>query len=136
MKKVFICYDHSEDMRYKDLLRAWNANVDFDFEFDERSPDNLIDSEEAKKMQAILIDKIKASECILVIIGRQSHTSKWMAWEIQTAKRADIQLKFAAVKLDRSFTEPEGLPVPATSFAYSFTMESVLNALQQARNRY
>lgn len=36
-KKVFVSYDHSEDVRYKELLRAWDANTKFDFEFDLRS---------------------------------------------------------------------------------------------------
>ena len=37
-KNVFVNNDHSEDFHYKELLRAWDANTDFDFEFDLRSP--------------------------------------------------------------------------------------------------
>ena len=37
MKKVFVSYDHSEDVHYKYLLQAWDANTDFDFEFDNES---------------------------------------------------------------------------------------------------
>ena len=32
--KVFVSYDHSEDALYKRLLQAWDANSNFDFEFD------------------------------------------------------------------------------------------------------
>ncbi len=31
-KKVFISYDHSEDVRYKRLLDAWDANTSFEGE--------------------------------------------------------------------------------------------------------
>ena len=31
---VFISYDHSEDVHYKRLLEAWDANSKFDFEFE------------------------------------------------------------------------------------------------------
>lgn len=31
--KVFVSYDHSEDVLYKRLLQAWDANPDFAFEF-------------------------------------------------------------------------------------------------------
>jgi len=43
--KVFVSYDHSEDVDYKHLLKAWDANSDFDFEFDSRGPDVRIYSD-------------------------------------------------------------------------------------------
>ena len=67
-KKVFVSYDHSEDVRYKELLRAWDANTDFDFEFDIRSPNVTIDSIEAYVIQT-LTKKMKESEYMFVIIG-------------------------------------------------------------------
>ena len=135
-KKVFVSYDHSEDGRYKELLTAWDANTNFDFEFDQRSPDTPVDGTEAGVAQVALTEKMKESEYILVIIGKDSHANKWMNWEIQKAKQDGIKLKFAAVKIDRNNVNPDSLPIPATSFAYSFTMEGVINALKQARNRY
>jgi hypothetical protein len=56
-KKVFVSYDHSEDALYWDLLRARDANTDFDFEFDLRSPTVPIDSSEAHVVQASLTKK-------------------------------------------------------------------------------
>ena len=45
--KVFVSYDHSEDAHYKYLLQAWDANPDFDFEFDSRGPNVAINSIDA-----------------------------------------------------------------------------------------
>jgi MTH538 TIR-like domain (DUF1863) len=70
----------------------------FDFEFDQRSPNIPIDSTDASVIQASLTKKMKESEYILVIIGEKSCTSKWMKWEIDRAKQQDTNLKFASVK--------------------------------------
>jgi hypothetical protein len=98
-KKVFVSYDHSEDVHYKELLRAWDTNTNFEFEFDLRSPNTPIDSTNASVIQAALTKKMKESDYILVIIGEKSHSSKWMKWEIERAKQADTNLKFAAIKI-------------------------------------
>lgn len=46
-RKVFISYDHSEDVQYRRLLQAWDANSNFNFEFDDRSPTVAINSRDA-----------------------------------------------------------------------------------------
>ena len=56
-KKVFVSYDHSEDADYRDLLRAWDTNIHFDFDFDLRSPTVAIDSTEASVIQGVLTKK-------------------------------------------------------------------------------
>ena len=32
-RKVFVSFDYEKDKEYYYLLKAWNANDDFDFEF-------------------------------------------------------------------------------------------------------
>src|SRR5437868_8073570 len=86
-KKVFISYDHSEDAHYKNLLAAWDANTNFEFQFDNRSPNEAIDSTDAGTVKAALTTMIKSAEYLLVIVGAKSHTSKWMTWEIDRAKQ-------------------------------------------------
>lgn len=130
-KKVFVSYDHSEDAHYRDLLRAWDANTDFDFEFDLRSPTVAIDSNEASVIQATLTKKMKESEFILVIVGAKAYSSKWMKWEIERAKQIDTNLKFAAVKIKTSNTNPPGLP-SGTAIADEFKLEKIERALNNA----
>lgn len=131
-KKVFVSYDHSEDAHYRDLLRAWDANTDFDFEFDLRSPTVAIDSTEASVIQGSLTKKMKESEYILVIIGAKSYSSKWMKWEIERAKQSDTNLKFAAVKISSSNTNPSVLP-SVTAIADEFKRDKIINALNNAK---
>lgn len=131
-KKVFVSYDHSEDAHYRDLLRAWDANTDFDFEFDLRSPTVAINSTEAGAVQGTLTRKMKESEYILVIIGEKSYSSKWMKWEIERAKQEDTDLKFAAVKIKTGNTKPSGLP-SNTAIANGFTLSGIVTALDNAK---
>src|SRR5258708_16734318 len=77
-KKVFISYDHSEDARYKNLLSAWDANTSFEFEFDNRSPNEAIDSADAGRVKAALTTMMSSAEYLLVIVGATTHTSRWM----------------------------------------------------------
>ena len=131
-KKVFVSYDHSEDAHYRDLLRAWDANTDFDFEFDLRSPTVAIDSTEASVIQGALTKKMKESEYILAIIGEKSYNSKWMTWEIERAKQSDTNLKFAAVKIKPSNSNPSNLP-SYTAIANEFTLNKIVAALSNAK---
>ena len=135
-KKVFVSYDHSEDVHYKRLMQAWDANPEFDFEFDSRGPDVAIDSDEASKIKAALTTKMKSAECLLVIVGKKTYSSKWVTWEISRAKEVDIKLKLAAVKIDRDYTTPAGLIGVGTSWAYSFTRDNIVKALENATNTY
>ncbi len=132
-KKVFVSYDHSEDVHYKELLRAWDANTDFDFEFDLRSPNVAIDSTDASVIQAALTKKMKESKYILVIIGEKSSSSKWMKWEINRAQQDDTKLKFAAIRIKSGNTLPPGLP-NYTSITNGFTLAGIVEALNKAKN--
>jgi hypothetical protein len=57
--RVFVSYDHSEDVRYKRLLQAWDANPEFDFEFDSRGPDVARDSTNAATIRQALTRMMK-----------------------------------------------------------------------------
>lgn len=131
-KKVFVSYDHSEDAHYRDLLTAWDANTDFNFEIDLRSPTVPIDSDRAGVVQAALTKKMKESEYILVIVGEKSHASKWMKWEIDRAKQDDTKLRFAAVKTKSNNPNPVNLP-SYTAIANEFKLDKIEAALRNAK---
>jgi hypothetical protein len=135
-KKVFISYDHSEDLHYKNLLKAWDANSDFEFEFDQRSPDDAIDSSNATTIKQSLTRMMMEADYLLVIIGKKSHQSKWMQWEISRARQDDTKLKLAAVKIDNTYTTPAGLLSTNAAFARSFKQDAIIDALNSATNNY
>lgn len=134
--KVFVSYDHSEDAHYKYLLQAWDANPQFDFEFDSRGPHVSINSTDASAIKAALTTKMKSATHLLVLVGRLSSQSSWMNWEIERAKMADIKLKLAAVKLAHTNSTPIGLYGVGTSWATSFTRDRIIESLASATNNY
>lgn len=134
--KVFVSYDHSEDAHYKRLLQAWDANPDFDFEFDSRGPNVAIDSTDAAVVKAALTTKMKSATHLLVLVGKESSKSKWMKWEIDRAKQNDIKLKLAAVKLAKDNVSPAGLLNCGTSWATSFERDRIIDALKAAKVGY
>ena len=134
--KVFIGYDHSEDVHYKRMLQAWDANSTFDFEFDSRGPNVAINSDDAPVVKAALARMMKTATHLLVLVGSKSHDSSWMTWEIDRAKLSDTKLKFAAVKLAKDNISPPGLLGVGTSWATSFTRDRVVEALAAATNSY
>lgn len=134
--KVFVSYDHSEDAHYKRLLQAWDANPDFDFEFDSRGPDVAIDSNDAAAVKAALTAKMKSATHLLVLVGSKTSKSKWINWEIDRAKQSDVKLKLAAVKLAKDNETPAGLLNVGTSWATSFERDRVVDALKNAKVGY
>ena len=62
----------------------------------------------------------KTAPHLLVIVGEKTWTSKWVTWEIQRAKQADVRLRLAAVKLQKSNITPTGLLNMQTAWATSF----------------
>jgi len=134
--KVFVSYDHSEDVHYKRLLQAWDANPDFEFDFDSRGPDVAIDSTSAGPIKASLTTMMKTATHLLVLVGAKSSKSSWMKWEIDRAKQSDTKLKLAAVKLAKGNETPAGLLNVGTAWATSFERDRIVDALKAAKNTY
>ncbi len=126
-KKVFVSFDYDRDKNYKLLLQAWDKNPSFEFTFNDQSVTVPINSTRASRIKAGISRKMaKATRC-LVIVGKYTYRSDWVAWEIEKAK--ELSLKLVAVKTDRSNTSPAGLLNAGASWAMSFSQEAILRAL-------
>jgi len=126
VKKIFVSYDYDNDRDYRRLLSAWDANKNFSFAFEDHSTP-LIHSLDAGRIKAAIAAKMRDAECLLVIVGRQTHRSNWVAWEIDKAK--ELGLKLIGVKLDRSYTTPSGLLSSGASWAMSFSDAGITTAV-------
>ena len=129
-KKVFVSFDYDNDRKYRDLLRAWDANPDFDFSFNETSPKVAVDSNDAAVVKRVLSQKIGEATHLLCIVGKQTHKSGWVTWEINKAK--ELKKKLVGVKIDQENTSPAVLLGSGAGWAMSFTRDAVLKALRDA----
>ena len=135
---VFVSFDFEHDRNYKYLLEAWNKSSSIDFTFEDNSS-REINTYNIARVKAALTTKIRQSDCIVVIIGAHSddlHNNSdligyrnWQYFEIAKAKEAG--LKIVAIKLRAIYRTPSVLYNCGTSWAYSFSLDSITQALNR-----
>ena len=89
-----------------------------------------INSAAAGPIKAGITRRMANSQIVLVIIGRHSHDSGWIAFEIDKAK--ELKKNLVGVKVDRKYTTPEGLLNAGARWALSFTHAGVISALNNS----
>ena len=129
-KKVFISYDYDNDKHYKNLFVAWDANKEFDFSFYDASVDVSVDSDDAAAIKRVISAGINNATHFLCIVGKKTHKSEWVAWEID--KAVELKKKIIAVKTAKDNTAPTGLYGVGAKWALSFTFASIKKALDDA----
>lgn len=138
-KKVFVSFDYDNDKHYKALLKAWDANPNFDFYFSDLSS-NEINSFYIPTVKQALSKKINEANYTLVIIGKEAnkpHKDKaligylnWINFEI--AKSKEHGNKLVGVKINSSYTSPDEILYSGASWAMSFSQAAILKALNDA----
>lgn len=138
-KKIFVSFDYENDRHYKFLLEGWDANPNFDFTFRDETP-REIQSYDISRIKAALTAKINNATYTLVIIGKEANKlhkdrqeigfRNWINFEIHQSKLN--RNKIVAVKIDYTYESPEEIMSAGASWAYSFTEEAVLKALNNA----
>lgn len=129
-KKVFISYDYDNDKHYKNLLLAWDANKEFDFSFYDQSVDVSVDSTDVAAIKRVISARISNSTYFLCIVGKHTHKSGWIAWEI--GKAVELKKKIVAVKTAKDNDTPSALYGVGAKWALSFTFDSIKNAIDEA----
>lgn len=129
-KKIFISFDFDHDKHYKNLLVAWDKNDLFDFSFYDGSVTVPVNSTDAGPIRRAISKRISACPRFLCIVGKHTHRSGWVAWEIQ--KAVELKKKIIAVKTDRSNTAPPALYGVGARWALSFTFESIKKAIESS----
>lgn len=139
MHKVFVSFDYDNDRNYKYLLEAWHKNPNFQFTFDDGTPEE-INSFNVGRIKAALTSKIKDATHTLVIIGKHSndlhrHRSligfkNWINFEINQS--VQLGKRIVAVKLDRANESPDELAKAQPAWVYSFNEKDIIRALDEA----
>ena len=64
-KKVYVCFDYDRDKHYKYLMGAWDANPNFDFTFNDQSPDEIQSNEICNNLEKKKIFLERSMEIIM-----------------------------------------------------------------------
>jgi hypothetical protein len=141
-KKVFVSFDYDNDSKYRNLLKAWDANPDVDFYFSDLTPGE-ISTWDISRIKAALTRSINNATGTLVIVGKYAnsyHTDykeigyrNWINFEI--AKSKQNKNKLIAVKIDKEYASPDELIGAGASWAMSFNQEAIVKAINEAYNK-
>ena len=129
-KKLFISYRaDDEGTKYKNTLVMWSKNDNgyFDIKFEDTSIGVSINSEDANYIKRRIKEKIEESKTVLVLIGKETHKSEWVEWEIE--KASELNKKLVAVKIDNSYISPNAIFGKGARWAKSFKYESIKKAI-------
>ncbi|MCG1346684.1 TIR domain-containing protein [Staphylococcus epidermidis] len=129
--KLFVSYRaDDEGSQYKNLLVAWSSNPNknfFDVKFEDTSIGISINSTDAYYIKRKIKEKIEDSNKVICIIGKNTHTSDWVNWEIETAK--ELNKPIVAIKISKFYNTPTRLYNKNIKWAYSFTYDAIKKAL-------
>jgi vacuolar-type H+-ATPase subunit F/Vma7 len=129
-KRVFISYAYESDRHYKNLLIAWDKNKQFDFFISDYSADVSINSHDATAIKRVISRYINEATIFLVIVGKDTHKSEWVRWEIN--KAVELGKKIVAVKTEQSNISPNELLNIGAKWAMSFTFAAIAEAMGSA----
>lgn len=138
-KKVFVSFDYENDRNYYYLMKAWDANSNFDFVFSDYTSKE-IQSDNVSVVKACLTKKIKEATYTLVIVGSEANKLHpdsdeigYRNWQnFETAKSVDNGNKLVGVKINKSYESPEELLGVGASWAMSFSQDGIIEALNRA----
>jgi hypothetical protein len=138
-KKIFISFDYDHDRNYRYLLKALKENPQSEIDFEDLTPEE-IQSDDVGRIKAALTRRIRQSTHTLVIVGAHANSyhpdreeigeRNWQWWEIE--KSAEEGNGFIAVKIKSTHNPPEPLYGKGATWAKSYTVDSILKAINQA----
>ncbi|NOR57661.1 MAG: TIR domain-containing protein [Sulfurimonas sp.] len=128
-RRIFVSYYHAEDSKYKNTLKMWSKNSDFNLDFYDHSADVSIKSTNEGVIRQVISTKINKSNLVICIVGKNTHSRKWVNWELEKAKK--LNKRIIAVKIKSTYKSPEALLNSGTKFINSFNKKDILNAINR-----
>ncbi len=128
--KIFVSYRaDDEGTLHKNLLVAWSRNDRFfpEIKFHDISIGTSINSVNANYIKSVIKDRIKESDIVLCLVGKNTGSSDWVNWEIETAY--SMNKKIVAVKINRHYDTPISLYGKEAKWAMDFSKSAIIKAL-------
>lgn len=98
----YVCFDGDNDIKYYRLMKAWNENNKFNFNFNNAHDiTQARDSSTEESIKRSLRTRLKASQILIVLLGESTkYLYKYVRWEIEVA--IELELAIIVVNLDKS----------------------------------
>ena len=85
-KRVFLSFIE-EDKEKVQGLRLLAANPNYDLEFYDESVRVAIDSDDAEYVKRRIREKINRTSITVCLISKNTHTSRWVDWELEESDK-------------------------------------------------
>ena len=108
-RNVFLSFD-SDDLEYVNLFRGQAKNKTNDLEFSDHSVKEPFDSKNAEYIRRQIREKMERASVTLCLIGRNTHASRWVDWELRTSSELEKGL-VGMYLYDPNGTVPQALKV-------------------------
>jgi hypothetical protein len=109
-RRIFISYQHQDRNQAKGFhLLKWNKNVDV--EFVGRHLLDPVDSNNENYIRSKILEQLKGSSVTVVLIGKETHESEWVQYEIESSLKKDNPNGILAIRLPSSGSLPADSPV-------------------------
>jgi hypothetical protein len=106
MRRIFISYQHRDHKKAQGFnLLQWNKNVEL--EVSTRHMLSTVDSENRPYISTKIREQLTGTSVTVVLIGRETHQSDWVADEIRWSQEKGNGL--VGICLEPSVTVPAGL---------------------------
>lgn len=101
-KRVFLSF-LGEDKKNVDGLRLLAANPNYDLEFYDESVGTPFDSDNKGYIKGQIREKINRTSVTVCLISEQTHTSKWVDWELEESyKKGNTIIAMALKGVERA----------------------------------
>lgn len=132
--RIYVAFDGDNDMRYYNLLKAWNENYSINFEFNEnQNAHNLNYAHDWALPESIknqLRERLKESRILLLLVGYSTYRcSKFVEYEVETAMRMDIPIVY--VMINKDYVAPKWVPETYPLLTIGFSAESIRKAIKE-----
>ena len=131
-------FDYEHDKEYYHLLKAWDANPDFDFTFSDCTPKE-IQSDSISVVKQVLSTKFGEANYMIAIIGAHSNDKhpdsakigykNWQAYEI--AKNNEKGNGLDVVEMAKSYDAPHEAYEVDAERVNSFNQNDIVSALKR-----
>lgn len=102
--RVFISFQ-KKDKSAKNLLKAQSKNKHIDLHFNQQSPDKPFSSKWKTQMKR----RINNSSSTVVMIGKDTHKSKAVNWEIEQSRKAGNKIIGVQIHKDKHHRTPPSM---------------------------
>lgn len=127
-RRVFVSFEY-EDRHYADLMDAWAANENNEFDFYDERLRLKVNSTQSDYIKRQLREKIDRASVLVCIIGPTTMGSSWVRWEGEYAIEQGKGL--VGVKTKPDYTPPSPLVGSGTMFV-PFEQDQIERAIEWA----